>query len=183
MRKLTFRKVVLYVFVVSFCLTSIIVNVHSASWSWSRAQGPATSANASNILRDVCMIDSIDGWAVGTEGLIIWWDGTSWKSVPSPTTSQLWSIDMVSSTEGYAVASGSDYPLTESVIRWDGTSWTNMTTPSGTFYSVDMISSTDGWAVGGGSMRWNGTNWSRVEDQINYPLESMKINYPLVMVR
>ena len=90
------------------------------------------------------MVDSSDGWAVGTEGLIIHWDGTSWTKVVSPTTAQLWDIDMVSSIEGYAVASETAYSITESVIRWDGERGTNMTTPLGHFYAIDMLSSTEG---------------------------------------
>ena len=51
-----------------------------------------------------------DGWAVGSDGCIIRWDGTSWNNVTSPTTAWLNSVDMISSTDGWIVgADGNIY--------------------------------------------------------------------------
>jgi hypothetical protein len=85
-------------------------------------------------------------------GIIIRWDGTSWNSVISaiPVTKHLFSVDRVSSTDGWAV--GSD----GCIIHWDGTSWGNVTSPTGAWlYCVNMVSLTDGWIVGAdGIYRW-----------------------------
>ena len=58
------------------------------------------------------MVSSTDGWAVGTAGTIMRWDGTSWSSVESPINVPLYSVDMVSSTEGWVV--GAD----GTIYRW-----------------------------------------------------------------
>jgi len=56
------------------------------------------------------MINSTDGWAVGSDGCIIHWDGTNWNKVTSPTTAWLNSVDMISSTDGWIVgADGNIY--------------------------------------------------------------------------
>ena len=58
----------------------------------------------------VDMVSSTDGLAVGLDGSMIRWDGTSWNNVTSPTTAWLNSVDMISSTDGWIVgANGSIY--------------------------------------------------------------------------
>ena len=47
------------------------------------------------------MITSNDGWAVGSDGCILHWDGKNWNNVASPTTVWLSCVDMVSSTDGW----------------------------------------------------------------------------------
>ncbi len=57
------------------------------------------------------MITSTDGWAVGSDGCIIHWDGTSWNNVTSPTGAWLSCINMVSSTDGWIVGA-------DGIYRW-----------------------------------------------------------------
>jgi len=103
MRKISYLKAILFVFVVLLCISSFIVNVQAASWS-------KVSSPTEAYLEDVDMVSSTDGWAVGADGCIIRWDGTSWNNVTGPTTAWLKSVHMVSSTEGWIVgADGTIY--------------------------------------------------------------------------
>jgi len=96
MRKFTYLKAILFIFIVSLSITSLIVNVQAASWSKVPSPTKAT-------LESVDMVSSTDGLAVGADGSIIRWDGTSWNNVTSPTTAWLKSVCMVSSTDGWVV--------------------------------------------------------------------------------
>ncbi len=74
-------------------------------------------------------------------------------------TCTVWSVDMVSSSDGWAVGDGGI------IIRWNGTSWNSLTSPTTKhLFSVSMVNATDGWAVGsdGCIIHWNGTSWSNV---------------------
>ena len=123
---------------------------HWNGTGWSIVQSPEIVGTKK--LWSVDMVSSSDGWAVGDGGIIISWDGVTWKNVPSPIPAgkHLFSVNMVNSTDGWAV--GSD----GIIIHWDGTSWSNVASPTGAWLScVDMVSSTDGWIVGAdGVYRW-----------------------------
>ena len=80
MRKFSCLKAILPIFIVLLCLTALTVNVQSASWKWNKVPIPN---DASVVALD--MINSTDGWAVGANGSIINWDGTSWTNIASPT--------------------------------------------------------------------------------------------------
>ena len=159
MRKVI-QKIVFFLFAGVLCLTSLVVNVQAESWSWTKV---ADNVN----LQSVDMVNSNDGWAVGSEGTIVHWDGVRWNSVDSPTNADLRAVDVVSSTEVYAIAFALTIPINESLIRWDGASWKNVTSsiPVGKIlFSVNMVNSTYGWAVGsdGIIIHWDGTSWSNV---------------------
>ena len=62
-------------------------------------------------LFSVNIVNSIDGWAVGSDGCIIHWDGNSWSDVTSPTSAGLSCVDMVSSSDGWIVGA-------DGVYRW-----------------------------------------------------------------
>jgi len=57
------------------------------------------------------MVNSSDGWAVGSDGCIIHWDGVSWSNVTSPTGAWLHCVNMVSSTDGWIVGA-------DGIYRW-----------------------------------------------------------------
>jgi len=122
MRKDTFLKPLPLILVVVLCTTPLAVNVQAESWSWTRV---ADKVN----LQSVDMVNSTDGWAVGSEGTIVHWDGIRWNNIGSPTTANLRAGDMISSNEVYAIAFVMVIPINESVVRWDGASWKNVTTP------------------------------------------------------
>ncbi|PVX24147.1 MAG: hypothetical protein CW716_10735 [Candidatus Bathyarchaeum sp.] len=139
--------------------------------SWKNMSTPRGYFNALD------MVSSTDGWAVGNGGAIMHWDGTCWsrqETISYPVeittgfvveynlTNPIESVDMISSTDGWAVG------YRGTIVHWDGTCWSLVECPqifaSRTIWSVDMVSSTDGWAVGDGGriIRWDGTSWNNV---------------------
>jgi hypothetical protein len=125
---------------------------------------------------------SSNAWAVGYSGsltspkpLIVRWNGTAWKQVPSPAPagSVLTGVAAISATRAWAVGqTGTGKALIE---RWNGTAWAQVPSPAaGTFsglYGVAAVSATSAWAVGltgnsGGDktliLRWNGSAWKQV---------------------
>ncbi len=79
-----------------------------------------------------------------------------WYDIQSPTNANLWSVDVISTSDGWAVGAGGV------IIRWNGGLWSIVRSPtSNTLYSVDMVSTNEGWAVGGSGtiVRWNGVSW------------------------
>lgn len=107
----------------------------------------------------VSMVSSTDGWAVGSGGVRLRYNGTSWNTVTSPTVTDLFTVSMVSATDGWAVGSAG------AILRYNGTSWSTVSSPTGEkLSSVYMVSATDGWAVGdlGTTLQYNGTSWGIV---------------------
>ena len=86
----------------------------------------------------------VGGWAVGSHGTILWFDGsTTWSpyTTTHPTDSFLLSVYMVNSGDGWAVGTGG------TILHYDGTSWTAYPFPGSvltyggnpvTLYSVSM---------------------------------------------
>ncbi|NLE44672.1 MAG: hypothetical protein GX620_08110, partial [Chloroflexi bacterium] len=116
-----------------------------------------------NVLDDVDMVTSQLGWAVGTYGVILHWNGYSWSIQTSPTTMHLRSIEMLSAYDGWAVG-GNGYGTGGTILRWNGSRWNAVPSPVTTeLSSIDMLSSTEGWAAGYGSiLHWNGVLWHSV---------------------
>ena len=108
-------------------------------------------------IRSIFMINANEGWAVGTAGTIIHWNGTTWTTVTSPTTNTLFSVFMVDANEGLATGGNG------TIIHWDGIAWNNITSPTQShLFSVFLVSADDRWVVGdgwGGLYRWTGTEW------------------------
>lgn len=161
---------------------------HFDGTTWTTA--PFTPVGAH--VRAVTVLAANDAWAVGgiddartgySRDLtyLAHWDGTSWKSVPSPlglTTGSLSSVSGSGPSDIWAVgmlSSGSPVAL-----HYDGASWTRVAAPSNGPFSalngVVAISATNAWAVGsrngtlanGNAVQrtltehWNGTVWSVV---------------------
>jgi len=115
--------------------------LHWNGTGWNMVESPKIVGTRT--LWSVDMVSSADGWAVGDSGTIIRWDGTTWKSIASPTSKHLFSVNMINSNDGWAA--GSD----GCIIHWDGASWSNFASPTAAWLScIDMVSSTDGWIVG-----------------------------------
>jgi hypothetical protein len=149
----------LLIVMMALCMCVPIVNAEDVvvlSWT--------SPTNAD--LRSVYMLDSTDGWAVGSLGTIIHWNGSEWNNVTNPTTNWLSSVHMVSASDGWAVG-------WDRIIHWNGSEWNNVTNPTTKLVSsVYMVSTDDGWAVGsmtkihdmivigGGIIHWNGSAWS-----------------------
>ncbi len=129
----------------------------SQSGNWSLH----TQIPSGHHLQDISVVSSQDIWAVGDNGLIVHYNGTTWNTVSSPTGDRLDAISMISATDGWAVGDGGK------IIHYNGTSWSLVTSPSTDHLNaISMISATDGWAVGaaGKILRYNGTSWSEFSD-------------------
>jgi hypothetical protein len=57
------------------------------------------------------MTASDDGWAVGSDGAVIRWDGNQWSNVTGPTGAWLHCVKMTSSTEGWILGADGMYRL------------------------------------------------------------------------
>src|SRR5205807_1268157 len=130
----------------------------------------------SGTLSGVAGTSSTDVWAVGgavpAAPIIEHWDGTTWRSVPSPhLAGTLASVDAISPTDAWAVGSASNaQPDAE---HWDGTAWAIVPTAplssNGGLSGVSGVSTTDVWATGhydaaDGTVQplfehWDGTSW------------------------
>ncbi len=47
----------------------------------------------------------VGGWAVGGGGTILRWNGSTWRSIPSPSTKELNAVALVSANDGWIVGS------------------------------------------------------------------------------
>ena len=160
-------------------LTGVVAQVMPAAAAVrAGSAGPAASFAASGDLSDVAATSASNAWAVGSTSsgtLIVRWNGTVWKRVPSPGSagSVLYGVAATSSRDAWAVGctdcSGSGVSKTL-ILRWNGSAWKQAPSPSlaGSLSSVAATSASNVWAVGSTSKgrtlieRWNGTAWKRV---------------------
>jgi hypothetical protein len=137
--------------------------------------GPAAPFTISGDLSGVAATSASNAWAAGTgrvKTLIVHWNGTSWKQVPSPAPagSVLSAVAATSATSAWAVGNTSTTTSTKTLIlRWNGISWKRVPSPSsaGSLSGVAATSASSAWAVGTlGTktliLRWNGKVWKRV---------------------
>jgi hypothetical protein len=111
------------------------------------------------------------GWAVGYRGVIWRFNGSGWRTAPSPTTyfqefpdAALWAVALTAPGEGWAVGGSVASPLTcpgeTGVIeRLSGGTWTLFSSLQGSLNidgqggwsalrALAMVSPTEGWAAG-----------------------------------
>lgn len=78
-----------------------ILNWDGVEWSFS--EGPSMIIGAN--LQSLYFLTANNGWAVGS-GVIVYWDGSDWSLVNDPIGESVYrSIQMIHSTEGWAVGS------------------------------------------------------------------------------
>ena len=154
----------------------------AASAAQAGPRGTASPFRINGGLSGVAATSASRAWAVGYRGslaspkpLIVRWNGTGWKQMPSPAPagSVLSGVAAASATSAWAVGqTGAGKTLIE---RWNGTGWKQAPSPApGTFSGlsgVAAVSASSAWAVGststGGNvktliLRWNGTVWKQV---------------------
>ena len=112
------------------------------------------------------MLSYLDGWP-WRERMFAHYNASSWQPAsPGGTlTTTMYSIDMYSSSEGWAVGGASDASGIIGKGRWNGTSWQDVSPGiNRILYAVDMYSPTEGWAVGQGgtTLHWDGAQWTLV---------------------
>lgn len=161
---------------------------HWDGTQWTIVPGPSPDSQL-NELRGVTALSADNAWAVGYRGgtqnetpletLILHWDGTRWRQVPSPNVpvgaNQLSGITAISANDIWAVGSAGGAPLT---MHWDGNAWSVV--PTGVsggliterFTAVSGSAGDDVWVVGQGKgfftnqtfatiRHWDGTRWTQ----------------------
>ena len=106
--------------------------------------------------------NGLDGWAVGSEGTFIHWDGSDWSVVAGPT-GDFYAVAMVSENDGWAT-NHIEYNQGR-IYHWDGTTWDEASGDVAFQDSLAVVpgsNGTDIWSVGwwGQIYRWDGSNWS-----------------------
>ena len=137
--------------------SSVIYHWNGTAWT---QFGIYTDPNETS-MSAIDMVSPSEGWIVSAGAF--WtnyyrWNGAVWvKATTSPTYTEN-DIDMVSSTDGWAVG------FAGQTVRWNGSAWLEVPNPATSLNGIDMLSATDGWAVGndGTIFHWNGTSWSQV---------------------
>jgi hypothetical protein len=102
--------------------------------------------------------------------MIVHWNGTAWKSVPSPSPASNSVLTAVTATSahdawavGYTRSSGKTL-----ILRWNGTAWKQVPSPTpgsnSELLGVAATSTHNAWAVGDQLvslilLHWNGTAW------------------------
>ena len=122
----------------------------------------------------VYLSSSGDGWVVGCstggcgsgsgEPVLVHWNGNSFtRGTSSAITSDLFSVFMLSASEGWAVGGIGTTPV---ILHYTGGSWVQVPAPAtgGVLRSVFMIDSGNGWAVGdhGAILHYSGLSWGVV---------------------
>ncbi len=125
-------------------------------WDWAdrRAARPNLRALWGSSANDV--------WAVGNDSATLHWDGTAWRRIGNPGTS-----DMLQAVWG--TASNNVYAVGDNglALRWNGAVWRRLDLPVPTGVGLNDIwgsAANDLWVVGddGIILRYNGTSWSVV---------------------
>jgi hypothetical protein len=96
-----------------------------------RPVGPAASFTVSGSLDGVAATSTSNAWAVGSTGraktLILHWNGTAWKQVPSPSPApspELSGVTATSATSAWAVGqTGTAGRIKTLILHWNGTTW------------------------------------------------------------
>jgi hypothetical protein len=162
--------------------------VHWNGTMWKRAVSPSLPGSAE--LVGVAATSARNTWAVGCTGctrtgtpnpqpLIVRWNGSGWKRVPSPTARGGVILVEVAATSasnawavGFAPTPSASTPVTSVILPWNGTAWRRVPSPGsrgGLLEGVAATSAGNAWAVGfsfanGKSLilRWNGAAWKLV---------------------
>ncbi|HLY30787.1 MAG TPA: hypothetical protein VKQ36_07145 [Ktedonobacterales bacterium] len=128
--------------------TPVYTNI--SGWDGTRAE-----------ILSISMDSPTDGWAAGGEGLLLHYDGHTWRQVKNPpgfpvTYPILYSaVQMLSPTNGWLVGQN-DFGST-AIFHYDGRRWSAQAAPAslgaGTLNGVDllgidMLPSGEGWVVG-----------------------------------
>ena len=147
--------------------------------------GQTPSGLPSATFESVYLSSSNDGWIVGCstggcgsgtgEPILVHWDGSTFsRGTASAITSDLFSVSMVSTSEGWAVGGIGTTPV---ILHYTGGIWTQVPTPpiTGLLHSVFMVDSNTGWAVGdnGAILQYSSGTWAQVSSPTTNSLRSV----------
>lgn len=109
-------------------------------------------------LNDVAILNETNAWAVGNDGHILHFDGTTWEINDSISTVNINSVAFFDENNAFAVGDGG------LILKYDGASWTDVSGGATTanLYGVDFGDASNAWAVGasGAAVYWDGTSWT-----------------------
>lgn len=126
-----------------------------------------------------------DGWIVGCstggcgtgagDPTLLHWNGNSYtRGSASATTTDLYSVFMVSPSEGWAVGGLGSSPA---ILHYNGGTWVQTPAPpvNGILRSVFMVDGSNGWAVGdnGAILRYSGGSWGSTSAPTTNTLRSV----------
>jgi hypothetical protein len=165
--------------------------VHWDGAAWKQVPSPNVTGATQNVLKAVRGSSATNVWAVGyntnssnvDQTLILHWNGSAWKQVPSPDPSgpamdqELTGVASSSAQDAWAVGfyyTGVDKSM---ILHWNGSSWKQVTSPNpgsqGNFlYGVRSTSGSNAWAVGSAFdgtadktliVHWDGAAWKQVK--------------------
>jgi hypothetical protein len=140
----------------TFIPGSVLLRYHTGQWR-------IASQSVPHQLWALTMRMTDDGWAVGSDGAIIHWNGAAWSQTPLPPDPHssgpiLYAIAAPSATEAWTAGLGG------AMLRWDGATWhavdlatqlaaeslqpvdSGLLTPNIT--GLAMTTPGEGWAVG-----------------------------------
>ncbi len=122
-----------------------------SSWSLDYTAGSGTN------LRGIEAVNPSLAFAVGSNGLIRRWAGSSWSSQTSPTSHDLYSIDSTSPSDIVAVGGNNGRAV---IIRYNGADWSTVLNEQGDSFR-DLIALSDKKrAVGDGGLVYEyDTSW------------------------
>ncbi len=134
-------------------------------WQCDDATGAACGQN----LWAIDMLTPEVGWAVGSSGLILRYDGTAWQLEDSPVGVRLGALDMFSEAVGWAVGSAADWTGC-AIVHYQDPVWDSQACPAdlptkAALHDVAAVSSEEAWAVGsdgdsGVILHYTGGVWS-----------------------
>ena len=117
-----------------------------------------TNLRAQRTVEGLLSASGVGAIAVGNNGTILHWDGSSWSSVASGTSGDLNGIDCPDQNNCMAVASNDHYTI------WDGSNWNVSTNGLIRYTDVDCRSGIDDCHATGTFffpriVHWDGSNW------------------------
>lgn len=123
-----------------------------------------TNAIYSNLFYDLQMISSTEGWAVGTSGRVLKYNGSNWVNESTPATADLYAVHFSSANHGFMTGKNS------AVFQYDGSSWIthNTALPDNSFHVYDVWSGNNnlayaatspGFGGAGIILKYNGSVW------------------------
>jgi hypothetical protein len=132
--------------------TPTAVLMHYARGIWSRIH-----TTIQGRIKSISMVSASNGWAVSEDGVMLHYDGKTWKQ-SAGVAGSLHRVQMVSATDGWAIGDGYDPTKATGIWHYDGQAWTPQPLPASLnlgfekntleLFGLSMLSASDGWAVG-----------------------------------
>jgi hypothetical protein len=152
-----------------------LIMSRTGAGSWEKQHGGPTS----NTLYGVSSLGVDDVWAVGasTNGpqgtTIVHYSAGAWQPVTNTLTDNLYDVQMLSATEGYAVGDST-------IAKWNGTNWARVAQPNASMLGLFMTGPGQGWAVGSGGKIWRATGgtWLQVSSPVTASLSAVAMDSP-----